>query len=161
MGLVSNECHRNSLIRSQHWFRIWINIGPGNGLCHQAITWANVDPDQGRQMASLGHNELIKSRHLFSAKPLHTKSWLFVNWTLMNKLLWNLSHNAFFYFQQNAFANVICKMSTIFQCVDRLFLPAQHANSYHITSPLCEGNPPVTSNFLSLRASYVEFWCLF
>ena len=27
----------------------------------QAITWANVDPDLCRHMASLGHNELITS----------------------------------------------------------------------------------------------------
>ena len=26
--------------------------------CHQAITWANVDPDLCRKMASLGLNEL-------------------------------------------------------------------------------------------------------
>ena len=30
------------------------------GVKQQAITWANVDPDLCRHMASLGHNELIK-----------------------------------------------------------------------------------------------------
>ena len=29
----------------------------------QAITWANVDPDLCRHVASLGHNELKKSAH--------------------------------------------------------------------------------------------------
>ena len=28
-------------------------------LVHQAITWANADPDLCGQMASLGHNELM------------------------------------------------------------------------------------------------------
>ena len=34
---------------SQYWFRKW---------WHQAITWANVDPDPYRNIVSLGHNEL-------------------------------------------------------------------------------------------------------
>ena len=32
----------------------------------QAITWANVDPDLCRHLASLGHNELS---HAFSSSP--------------------------------------------------------------------------------------------
>ena len=37
-----------------------VNIGSGNGgaVRQQAITWANVDPDRCRHMASLGPNEL-------------------------------------------------------------------------------------------------------
>ena len=42
--LALDECHSTLLMISQHW--------------HQAITWANVDPDLCRQMASLGPNEL-------------------------------------------------------------------------------------------------------
>ena len=38
---------------SQHWFRWWLGANR-----QQAITWANVDPDLCRQMASLGLNEL-------------------------------------------------------------------------------------------------------
>ena len=34
----------------QHWFI--------DALRQQTITWANVDPDLSRYMASLGHNEL-------------------------------------------------------------------------------------------------------
>ena len=44
----SDECHWTLLMISQHWIR-WR---------HQAITWANVDPDLCRHMASLGLNEL-------------------------------------------------------------------------------------------------------
>ena len=36
---------------SQHWFRQWLGA-----VRQQAITWANVDPDLCRQMASLGLN---------------------------------------------------------------------------------------------------------
>ena len=36
----------------RYWWEV--NIGSGNG-----ITWDNVDPDLCRQMASLGHYELI------------------------------------------------------------------------------------------------------
>ena len=36
----------------QHWFIAWR---------HQAITWANVDPDLCRHMASQGPNELTES----------------------------------------------------------------------------------------------------
>ena len=38
--LLSDECHRTSLMRSQHWFK-WCF----GAVRHQAITWANVDPD--------------------------------------------------------------------------------------------------------------------
>ena len=38
---------------SKHWFRQWLGA-----VSQQAITWANVDQDLCRHMASLGHNEL-------------------------------------------------------------------------------------------------------
>ena len=37
----------------QHWFKQWFVTWQ-----HQAITWANVDPDLCHHMVSLGHNEL-------------------------------------------------------------------------------------------------------
>ena len=37
-----------TIISSNHWFWNW----------HQAITWANVDPDLWRHIAPLGHNQL-------------------------------------------------------------------------------------------------------
>ena len=51
--LPSDECNWILLMICQHWFRKW----PG-AVRQQAITWASVDPDLCRQMASLGHNEL-------------------------------------------------------------------------------------------------------
>ena len=38
---------------SQHWFRKWLGA-----VRQQAITWADVDPDLCRHMASLGPNVL-------------------------------------------------------------------------------------------------------
>ena len=46
---------------SQHWFRLWLGA-----VRQQAITWAHVDPDLCRQMASLGLNELNKDGYLGS-----------------------------------------------------------------------------------------------
>ena len=48
-------------------YLLQVNNGSGNGLVPsgnkaEAITWANVDPDLCRHIASLGHNEL--SHHL-------------------------------------------------------------------------------------------------
>ena len=55
--LLPGECHRTSLMRSQHWFRYWFAVAR-----QQAITWASVDPGLWRPMAS-SHNEL-KSFHV-------------------------------------------------------------------------------------------------
>ena len=42
------------LMTHQHWFSLWLGA-----IRQQAITWANVNPDLCRHMASLGHNEFI------------------------------------------------------------------------------------------------------
>ena len=49
MKLPSDECHKTLLMISQQWL---------GAIGQQAITWANVDPDLCRQMASLGLNKL-------------------------------------------------------------------------------------------------------
>ena len=49
----SGQCHRTLLMISQHWFRLWLGA-----WWHQAITWANVDPDLCHHIASLGHKAL-------------------------------------------------------------------------------------------------------
>ena len=40
---------------SQHWYRLWLG-----SMRQQAITWANVDQDPCRHMASLDPNELMR-----------------------------------------------------------------------------------------------------
>ena len=67
---------------SQHWFRQWLGA-----VRQQAITWANVDPDLCRQMASLGHNELTMSCERFwllcSAFNLLNSSVILKYWKLI------------------------------------------------------------------------------
>ena len=47
--------------------------------------------------------------------PSHywNQCWLIVNWTLWNKLLWNLNRNTKPFIHENAFENVVCKMAAI------------------------------------------------
>ena len=54
VGLSLDESHWTELMLRQHWFRYWLGA-----VRQQAITWANVDPDLCRHMASPGHNEII------------------------------------------------------------------------------------------------------
>ena len=53
--LVLDEWPRTPSMISQHWFRQWLGV-----VRHQAITWANVDPDVCRHMASLSHKGLTR-----------------------------------------------------------------------------------------------------
>ena len=77
--MASDECHWPSL-----WWQV--NFGSGNGLVpsgNKPFTWASVDPDLCRHMASLGHNEInahrILWKFLFLAKNqlwIHsTRGW--------------------------------------------------------------------------------------
>ena len=48
------------------------------------------------------------------------QSWHIVNWTLRNKLQWNLNLNSYIFFQENGFQSVVWKMAAILsqpQCV--------------------------------------------
>ena len=51
--MVVGEWHKIPLVRIQHW--CMQRLGASR---HQAITWANVDPDLCWNMAPQGHNEL-------------------------------------------------------------------------------------------------------
>ena len=49
------------------------------------------------------------------------KCWNIVNWTLWNKLQWNLNRNIYILVKENAFENVVWRMATILslpQCVE-------------------------------------------
>ena len=39
--------------------------------------------------------------------------WNIVNWTLRNKLQWNLKRNSYIFIQENAFENGVCEMASI------------------------------------------------
>ena len=54
--------------------------------------------------------------------PSHylNQCWNIVNWTLGNKLQWNLNRNTNIFIQENAFESVVCQMAAILsrpQCV--------------------------------------------
>ena len=51
--LLSGKCHGAALMISQHWFRWWLGA-----VRQQAITWANIDPDLCRHMASPSQSDL-------------------------------------------------------------------------------------------------------
>ena len=58
--------------------------------------------------------------------PSHylNQCWDVVNWTLRNKLQWNFHRNSYLFIQENAFENVVWKMTAIFsrpQCVNSLW----------------------------------------
>ena len=42
-----------------------------------------------------------------------TQCWNIADWTLSNKFQWNLDHNTIFFIEENAFENVVSKISTI------------------------------------------------
>ena len=48
--------------------------------------------------------------------------WIIVDWTLGNQLQWNLNRNIYIFIQENAFENVVWKMSIM------LSLPQCHCN---------------------------------
>ena len=106
--LVLGECRRTSVIISQHWFRWWLGA-----IRWQAITCANIDPEQCHHIVSLGHNELTHlllvshicvggyGQHWFRqwlvaySVPSHylNQCWVIVNWTLKKKLQLNFYQN--------------------------------------------------------------------
>ena len=55
-GIALRCMPRTSLIRSQHWFRLWLVA-----VRQKVITWVNVEPDLCHHVASLSHSESILS----------------------------------------------------------------------------------------------------
>ena len=86
---------------------------------------------------------------LGSAKPLSEPMLDFVNWTLRNKLQWNLNRNSDISIQENVFGNVWKKAASLFQpqCVNASL---GEAGTYHY-EVLC-----------AVNASWEDFlWCHF
>ena len=61
------------------------------------MTWVSIDSDVG-----------LSPHHYLNI------CWLFVNWTLRNKLQWNLNQNTKLFIQENAFVNVVCELAVSF-----------------------------------------------
>ena len=119
----------------------------------QAITWANVGPDHitiwlhlnqcrpksCHHMASLCHNGLTHwgwVTYICVSKPGPAPSHYLnqcrniVDWTLGNKLQWNLNPNSDIFIQENATENVVWKMAAI------LFQP-QCINTSRLSDTIC------------------------
>ena len=70
--------------------------------------------------------------------PSHhlNQCWLLVNWTLSNKLQWNLNRNTKFFIRENAIEDVRCKMATILSREDELMIWHENALLDGIASKL-------------------------
>ena len=64
--------------------------------------------------------------------------WIIVNWTLRNKLQWNLTRNSNIFIQENAFESVVCEMASICLGLNVLAKAAHSHNS--LTACVCVFN---------------------
>ena len=73
-------------------------------------------------VVELGHHWFRQWLVVCSApKNYPNQCWIIVNWTLENKLQWNLNRYLWIFIQENSFENVVWKMAAIFcrpQCVN-------------------------------------------
>ena len=81
------------------------------------IHWGRVTHICGSKLTTTGSdNGLSPSRYL-------NQCWNIVNWTLKNKLQWNLNRKFIYFHEENAFTIVVWKMAAILsrpQCVNLL-----------------------------------------
>ena len=128
VNLPSDECHSTLLIISQHWFRLWLDA-----IRQQSTTWANVDPDLCRHMASLGSNGLMHcglvvpngnidlSQHWFRVMAcclMAPSHYLNQSWLLIGEVWWhsqesNFIVNARDFILHNGFYNHTFKIMAI------------------------------------------------
>ena len=77
--------------------------------------------------------------------------WNIVNWTLGNKLQWNLNRNSNIFIQENAFENNVCEMASILswpQCVN-----------YKALTPLISHNLPLIHIFILYMCTIISSVC--
>ena len=108
-----HEVYDISVIRALPWGKLliwckWTHRGPMMHVCFSKLTI--IGSDNG---LSLGRRQL----------PSHylNQCWNIVDWTLGNKLQWNLNRNSYIFIQENAFENVVWKMAAILswlQCIN-------------------------------------------
>ena len=109
------------MYKLKHWGRV-------TRICVSKITI--IGPDNG----------LLPSHYL-------NQCWNIVDWTLGNKLKWNLNQNSNIFIQANAFENVIWKMVAYLCCPQCV----KHRNGIERCS---------NANFSSLVAQKVSLWYL-
>ena len=91
------------------WDFVWTTC-PLFGLCLLSH-WGRVTHICVSKLTIIGSdNDLSPGRR--SSHYLN-QCWNIVNWTLRNKLQWNLSRNSNIFFQKNALENVVCVIASI------------------------------------------------
>ena len=61
----------------------------------------------------VGNLTIIGSDNGLSPSHYLNQCWNIVNWTLRNKLQWNINRNSYIFIQENAFKNIIWKKAAI------------------------------------------------
>ena len=82
----------------------------------------------------------IMACRLHGAKTLSEQRWNIVNWTLGNKLQWNLNRNSNIFIHDNALEHVVCEMAAILsrrQCVNSV---DPRLASFHWLPPVDQGH---------------------
>ena len=98
------------LLRNDLWLSVWLFIHAG----------FNSSPPSASYMLQWTGSALVQimACHLFSIEPFSwshylNQCWLIVNWTLRNKLQWNLNRNTKLFTHKNASENDVCEMAAI------------------------------------------------
>ena len=98
-------------------YEFWLKFHWSLFLRVQLTHWGRVTHICVNKLTIIGSdNGLLPSHYL-------NQCWNNVDWTLRNKLQWNLNRNYFIFFQENAFQNVVYEMVVILyrlQCVNSI-----------------------------------------
>ena len=139
MKLHSDECQWTLLMRSQHWFRWWLGA-----VRQQAITWANVDSDLCRHMASLGHSEFWYEQFEVNLGPFLTNISGHVRTASANErrcyicnVFWHLiCHNCFLISMRFFFYQIVNSYHTVTNLLTNVANVDTHAilNALHYIS---------------------------
>ena len=113
-------------------FRPCTHLSDHDTWSNQKVTWSNTCPSRDWPYVMSRQNNQTERDQLMVNSLLYewcTFPWLYhylnqwcniVNWTLGNKLQWNLNRNSNIFIEENTFENVVCEMLFISsrpQCV--------------------------------------------
>ena len=131
-----NKVQHNIMHCLSHWRR-WVSYKSPLGFFQQFLRlthWGRVTHICVDKLTIIGSdNGLSPGRRQLS--HYLNQCWNIVNWTLRNKLQWNLNRNSNIFIHENAFESVVCEMATILsrpQCVKSREI--MHAPTYWLFS---------------------------
>ena len=82
-------------------FHPFVNGGTGNGILARVNTIRWIDVNSWSRVMRSAPSHYLK------------QCWNIINWTLAKKLQWNLNRNSHTFIKENAFENVVWKMTAI------------------------------------------------